>query len=93
MLEKGVIDRIKDVETYSVLTKEKFEKIVKNLLLNNYPAIETNDFPSTEDINKLDDNRGYLIPTPVGKVWMSGKGAKELNNELIKVVVKNNNNG
>jgi hypothetical protein len=76
---------IKNVETYKTLTKEMFLEVIKELS-KPMPKTPELKFPTTEEIEALDDNLTYSIPTPCGYVWMSGKGAKEFKKQLIKEI-------
>lgn len=84
----SIQDDIKQSETYSSLTEEKVREYIKDLSSLPILAIKVGKFPTTEEIEALDDNRTYNIPTPAGYIWMKGSAAKEFNKMMIAEINK-----
>ncbi len=83
---KGILEQIEEDEGighYNELTPERLKEIIKELFKPIPPQPELK-FPSTEEIEALDDNLTYQIPTPVGYLYMRGGVAIEFNNQLVK---------
>lgn len=84
----GIENDIKQVDSYSELTQEKVLNIIKDLYNQPIPAIKVGKFPTTEEIEALDDNLTYNIRTPAGYIWMKGSAAKEFNKMMIAEINK-----
>jgi hypothetical protein len=79
IIEKSIIEQIKDVNSYSELTLETFNKFIKDLegsaKQQSKPEFK---LPSKEELLKLDDNKSYMFE---GSIF-NGKFLKELDSYL-----------